>query len=446
MIFLAIVALEVPLAISLGDRVDSEVRSQARGQADVVAATAADLLQRARRPDLQRVVERAGRTARGRVVVTDRRGRLIADSGGGGALGSDYGSRPEVASALGGQSVQEQRHSNTLNAEILATAVPVLSAGRPAGAVRVTQSVDAVHRAVRRTVLRLALIGLVVLLLGLLAGLFIARQMADPMRRLEGTASRVSGGDLNARAALEGSTEQRSLAGSFNEMTARLARMLGSQRDFVADASHQLRTPLTGLRLHLEEALATPDKVEADGEVSAAMHEVDRLAATVDELLVLSMAGERDGKPEWVSLGDAAERAARRWRAAAGERGIDLRAEGRGEGRALCAPADLDRAIDALVENAVVYSPHGAEVRIAAGAHSIEVLDEGVGLAPGEEREVLERFHRGRAGRQGPPGTGLGLAIARELAARWGGRTSVENRDDGGARARIEFPVAEDDA
>jgi signal transduction histidine kinase len=437
---LAIVALEVPLAISLGDRVDSEVRSQARGQADVVAATASDLLPRPGQPDLGGLARRAAASVGGRVVITDRRGRLIADSAGRAALGDDYASRPEIAAALRGTSVQEQRHSKTLDADILATAVPVLRGGAPAGVVRVTQSVNAVHRAVRRTVAGLVLIGAVVLMLGLAAGVFIARQMARPMARLELTASRVTAGDLSARAPLEGSSEQRSLAHSFNEMTARLSRMLVSQRDFVADASHQLRTPLTGLRLRLEEARVAPDRDEADRELGLGLHELDRLGAVVDELLVLSMAGERDGEGELVDLGEAARRAAARWAGTASERGVFVGAEAKGAGRRWCASSDLDRVLDALMENAVSYSPKGAEVEIVAQRGEIEVLDRGPGLAPGEEEQVMERFHRGRAGRQGPPGTGLGLAIASELTRRWGGRASIRNRPGGGARASIDLP------
>lgn len=439
---LAIVAFAVPLAISLGDRVDSEVRSQARGQADVVAATAADLLRSSRRGDLQHLATQTAKSVRGRVVLTDRAGRLIADSGGKSSLGASYASRPEIAAALQGRSVQEQRHSQTLDADILATAVPIVRRGVPGGSVRVTQSVEAVHAAVRRALAGLALIGTVVLMLGLTAGAFIARQMARPMRRLEQTASRVSAGDLAARATLEGSSEQRSLAGSFNEMTSRLSRMLESQRDFVADASHQLRTPLTGLRLHLEEARAAPDRAEADSEIDHAMLEVDRLAAVVEELLVLSMAGERDGNGEVVDLGEAVGRAAARWARSASERGISLAPSANGAGQAWCARADLDRALDVLFENAVGYSPEGAEVAIVAERDGVEVLDRGPGLASGEEQQVMERFHRGRAGRQGPPGTGLGLAIATELMWRWGGTASIRNRPGGGAMARIDLPDA----
>ena len=150
-LLLAILALGVPLALNVRDRVDSEVRSQARSQADVVAATASDLLgdDRAGLGELARV---SASSVRGRVVIVDGNGQVVADSAGPATRDRDYGDRPEIAAALDGQAVQERRRSDTLDEEILATAVPVIDNGRPAGAVRVTQSVDAVGRSVRRSI------------------------------------------------------------------------------------------------------------------------------------------------------------------------------------------------------------------------------------------------------------------------------------------------------
>jgi two-component system sensor histidine kinase MprB len=140
-----------------------------------------------------------------------------------------------------------------------------------------------------------------------------------------------------------------------------------------------------------------------------------------------------------VDLEDAAHRAAARWDGTGGGRvsADGVPAEG------FCPLADLDRVLDALVENALNYGNGAVELRSNPG--TLEVLDRGPGLAPDEEAAVFERFHRGRAGRSGPAGTGLGLPIARELARRWGGEVTLGNRaDGGGARAVVTVPPWQD--
>jgi signal transduction histidine kinase len=439
-LLLALIALGVPLAVSLRDRVDSEVKGQARSQADVVAASASELLEPPQRGGLQRLVRISANSVRGRAIVVDRRGRLLADSAGTRA-GRSYASRPEIRAALRGHSEQISRSSTTLGAEILATAVPVLERGRPGGAVRITQSVAAVNRAVRTSILDLAALAGVVLLLALAAGALIARQIAQPIRRLDRAARQVAQGDLDTAVAVEGSSEQRSLGRTFNEMTQRIKRLLRVQQDFVADASHQLRTPLTGLRLRLENLAARrADDEETAAELAASMGEIDRLSQIVDELLILSRAGEHELPGERVDLAAAAARAAERWHRSAQEHGVAIETSGNGSATAWCAGADLDRSIDALVENALRYSPAGSTVTIVAAPGRVEVLDQGPGLEPGEEEAVFERFSRGSAGRRGPSGTGLGLPIARELTRQWGGDVTLCNRSRGGLRALIEVP------
>jgi signal transduction histidine kinase len=439
-LLLALIAFGVPLALSLRDRVDSEVKSQARSQADVVATTASELVDPPQPQVLRKLVERSAESVRGRVIVVDASGRLLADSAGT-TLGRSYEDRPEVDSALHGHAEQITRNSETLGTEILATAVPILEHARPRGAVRVTQSVDAVNRAVKTSILDVAALAAVVLALGVIAGALIAQQIARPIRRLDSAARRVAGGDLDTTVAVEGSKEQRSLSRTFNEMTQRIKRLLRVQQDFVADASHQLRTPLTGLRLRLE-ALAERFRGDraVERELGAAMGEIDRLSLIVDELLVLSRAGEHELPAERVDLGLAARRAVERWRVGAEERGVTLEERVAEEGATWFAPADLDRSIDALVENAIRYSPPGSTVTIAAAPGRVEICDRGPGLEPGEEEAVFERFRRGSAGRRGPGGTGLGLPIARELSRQWGGDVLLEEREGGGLRAVIEVP------
>lgn len=433
----------MPLALSLRDRVDSEVKGQARSQAEVVATSATEFVDPPQPTSLQRIVERSAESVRGRVIVVGPRGNLLADSAGT-PIGRSYKGRPEVKAALAGRSEQITRDSRTLGAEILATSVPILEHGRPSGAVRITQSIEAVNRAVKTSILDIAALAGVVLLLGIVAGALIAQQIARPIRRLDGAARRVAEGDLDTTVAVEGSTEQRSLSRAFNEMTQRIKRLLRVQQDFVADASHQLRTPLTGLRLRLENlAERFRGDAPAERELGAAMGEIDRLSLIVDELLILSRAGEHELPGERLDLEEAVRRGAERWRASAADRGIALEVGAAAEAaEGWCAAPDLERSLDALIENALAYSPRGSTVRLEAAPGRIAVLDEGPGLAAGEEEVVFERFSRGSAGRRGAKGTGLGLAIARELTRQWGGDVRLRNREDGGLAATIELAPA----
>ncbi|MDX6690249.1 MAG: hypothetical protein QOG15_1706 [Solirubrobacteraceae bacterium] len=444
LVVLLTIAFAVPLALNLRDRTADELHAEGRNQVAVLAEGSASSAARRDTSELTRLVTSAARTARGRVVIVDARGVVLADSAGAGTRGTAYvnATRPELVSALRGEGVQVQRASDTLGEEILASAAPIYRSGRIVGAVRLTQSVGAVSAATNRTTVAILAVGLAVLFVALLVAFALARGIALPITRLEEAAHRVAGGDLDARATVEGSDEQRSLAQSFNTMTERVARAIDAQREFAADASHQLRTPLTGLRLRLEEARAATSRADLDHEIDAGLREVDRIAQTVDELLVLSRTGERDAPGEVVSIADVVSAAGRRWQATAQAHGLALQTEtGVATSPVWCARADLDRALDAVVENAILYGANGgASVTIRADGTAIDVLDDGAGLAPGEEEHVFDRFRRGRAGSDGIPGTGLGLAIARELMRCWDGDAELSNREPRGARATLRLP------
>jgi two-component system, OmpR family, sensor kinase len=438
---LILVALEVPLALNLARRVDAEVRNDAAGQAHIVAAQAAGSMdQRAR---LRGIVRSAASDLGARVIVVDGGGVLRADSAGGTVR--SYASRPEIRTALGGRTSQGERHSQTLGEDLLFTAVPVTNQGRIVGAVRVTQSVGAVNDRVRRSVLALVAIGAAALGIGLVLAWFLADSLSRPLRRLARTARRVEEGDLDARAEPEGPSEQREVAVAFNDMTERLGVVLAAQREFVANASHQLRTPLTGLRLRLESAAAKADSPELERELAAAEQEVERLARLLNTLLMLAREGQTPASGRLVSLGLAAKHAQERWEVRAEQQGRRLELVPADDVVVNSSEEDLAIVLDNLIENALHYSPPGGAVTIELGRDGDEaylaVLDEGPGLAGGEEEALFDRFARGSASQGAPSGTGLGLAIVQTLAQRWGGHASLRARAEGGARAEIRLPA-----
>jgi two-component system, OmpR family, sensor kinase len=436
---LVLIALEIPLVLSLSSRVDNEVRSQAASQAQVVAAAASARI--GDRSELQRVVAQAGRDLGARVIVVGPRGGLLADSAGTEAASESYANRPEIAAALDGGSRQGTRHSDTLGEELLFTAVPVLDQGRIIGAVRVTQSNAAVSERVRRNVLVVVGVGLAALVLGLIIAWVLAGSLARPLRALAGTARRVEDGELDARADVIGAREHQEVAIAFNEMTDRLGQALEAQREFVGNASHQLRTPLTGLRLRLEAAGLKSDDAAVREELELAEAEVERLTRLLNSLLTLARDGDRPTFRAPVSLRSAAEAAYERWLPRAEASGHSLALDGDGDAFVRSADEDVAITLDNLIENALVYAPGGTTVTVTWDPNGrLAVLDEGPGVPPGDERRVFERFRRGRTDR---PGTGLGLAIVEALARRWGGSASIRMRDDRtGARAEVVLPLA----
>jgi signal transduction histidine kinase len=443
-----VIALAVPLALSVDRRATSELESDVVADAAVLSGRVANLVRIGATNRLADVIGAATTGDGARTVVVNGDGVVLADSEGAAAPGEPFATteRPELQAALHGSVDVRQRQSDTLDEELLLVTVPVTDRQRVIGALRVSAPMGEVESSVRSSWLALGLIGAAVVGAGLVLAWILAGSMARPVEKLRAAAGRLGRGDLEARVQPEGPREIDELGRSFNRMAGELESNLAAQRDFVANASHQLRTPLTGIKLRLEAIRA--EGGSAAEEAGRAEAELDRLSALVDDLLALARATADQATGENVDLAEAVRAAERRWAEPAAEAGHVLTVSGGRAGRVWAAPADVAHILDNLIENAIRYSPPGSRVSVELDGDGARpgfvVSDTGPGIPPAERARVFERFYRGAEGRAAGPGTGLGLAIVAELAERWG--ATVELLDGPGTRVHARFQAAATDS
>jgi signal transduction histidine kinase len=287
----------------------------------------------------------------------------------------------------------------------------------------------------------LVVLGLVTLSAVALSGRSIARSITRPMQSLRSAANSLAGGDLGARAAADvGPAEVRDVAGACNAMADRLVHLVELQRAFVADASHQLRTPLTAIHIRLRQFRREMQDRPADCEaLDAVSADIARFHRLVEGLLSLARleAGPAEQTPTAVTPLLVQRRST--WAPLAEEGGVELVLK-TGAGLAVLAhPDGLEQALDNLLANAVEVAPAGSTITLAAEAHGravdIHVVDHGPGLAPDQRLRAFDRFWKGR-----PDGTGLGLAVVRQVAVANGGTARLEESAGGGVDAVISLP------
>ena len=373
----------------------------------------------------------------GRVVVVDPNGISLVDSGDTSDTPRDFSTRPEFEKALSGRQSSGIRKSGTLKDELAYVAVPIASGKGISGAVRVTFSTERLRHQVRDYWLKLGL--LTALVLGLAAGLgfLMSRWALGPVEALEEGAELLAAGDMSGRANVDrGPPELRQLASTFNVMATRLEGLVDSQRAFVADASHQLRTPLTALRLRLE---TLEDEVADDpvtrAEVDAIAAEVDRMGQLVEGLLALARSEGGNVATVTVDAAEVADGAVVRWEALAAERDVTVVRHGVDHARCAAVDGALEQVIDNLVDNALDAVPAGTQIDVTVSRTSgrrpvqVTVRDHGPGMSADERARATDRFWRGPAST--PTGTGLGLAIVEHLVEAGGGTFELREPEEG---------------
>jgi two-component system sensor histidine kinase MprB len=309
-----------------------------------------------------------------------------------------------------------------------------------AGAVMVAQPLTQVDHELGHLLLILVLIGVGGIVLAALLGALVARTALAPIARFTANTETLTGSlDLSRRLEVAGGDELGRLAASFNATLDALERSVAAQRHLIADASHELRTPISSLRANIQtlgeaQRLAPEEQSALRADIVA---ELDELTALVADVVELARGAAPEGTRDEVRLDEvvrAAVQSARR----RGEMTFDLDLE---QTVVSGQPERIARAVSNLVDNARKWSPEGAAVEIALKDGVLSVRDHGPGFAQEDLPFVFDRFYRAQAAR-GLPGSGLGLAIVRQTAEACGGFAEAENAPGGGALLRVGFGPA----
>lgn len=401
--------------------------------------------------DLTLWARAAALTTQTRVQVYGADGALVVDSGSPDALdagsllgrgeGRGHGrhDRRGLPNPLGGGlfgSGHGSRSGRALTMDMGNGAYVRLSEGPASGR-------DALMAAVVAWVLAAALaVGLAALV-----GWLMARRISRPVVALTEASDRMAAGDLGARAPVAGGDEVGRLAESFNDMAARVEATVTSLRRFVADAAHEIGTPLTALQADLELA---ERKVRGDDErrlVDRALTQTDRLAVLSDNLLQLSRleADEPAAERYVADLASVAREVADAVASRAEQAGVELVVDVAVDPLTVAlAPARLQTVLANLLDNAVKFTPEGGTVTLGvcdeAGRAVASVSDTGVGIPAEEQGAVFERFHRARNA-SAYPGSGLGLPIVQAVVERAGGTVSLASSPTG-STFRVTLPLA----
>jgi signal transduction histidine kinase len=280
-------------------------------------------------------------------------------------------------------------------------------------------------------------------------GWVVAGRVLRPIGRITSVARDIQVTDLSRRIELPGPDDElKQLADTFDAMLARLDAAFAAQRQFIADASHELRNPLAIIRTNVDVALADPnaDPDDLRQTIEVVRRASDRMARLVDDLLALARRQEPILEHELVDLGVAVTEASDDFVVPAAARGIVL---DRAIAPGVTVTGDRDalkRVVANLLENAVRLAPEGSRIRLATGSEGdrawIAVADEGPGIAAEDQPHVFDRFWRAdRARARADGGTGLGLAIVRQIVESHGGQVRLQSKVGVGSSFVIWLPV-----
>lgn len=328
--------------------------------------------------------------------------------------------------------------------------VPIMVQGKMLGIVQVGSPLDEIQEALNQLLLVLSISVPLVLVLASLGGLFLANQALKPVDRITRTAQKIGSGDLSQRIPLDGLAKDEigRLAETFNDMLSRLEASFEQMKRFTADASHELKTPLSILRGEVEIGLRRLRSPEEYRDIlRSCLEEIGRMSRIVEDLLTLARvdSGDLGIRREKVDLGEVAEEVWRAFYREAVGRGLRFSLEAT-RVKVIGDRERLRQMIANLVDNAVKYTPEGGWVELTVGSEdglaTVTVRDTGEGIPPEHQEKVFERFYRvDKARSREKGGTGLGLSICKGIAEAHGGKITLESEPGVGSVFKVLLPL-----
>jgi len=288
-----------------------------------------------------------------------------------------------------------------------------------------------------------AIVGLVMLVIGSILAIRLAERILTPVRLVTRTARSISDTDLSERIPVQGYDEISELSTTFNDMLERLDGAFATQRRFIDDAGHELRTPITVIRGHLDVMGDDPDDRRRTLELVS--DELERMSRMVDDLLTLA----RSEQPDFLRarVVDLDELTIRMLDNARGLGPRAWRLDGTADGRATLDEQRLMQAVLQLAANAVRHTADGELVAVGSAIDDGEVRfwvrDSGPGVRPEDRDRIFERFYRGRSGHRRSDGAGLGLSIVQAIAEAHGGRVQLDSVPGQGATFTVVVPISQ---
>jgi signal transduction histidine kinase len=337
-------------------------------------------------------------------------------------------------------------HALTPAGRVEFVAVPFLAGGQPRGVFVVAIFREQAQADADAATLGAGLAGTVMLIVGSLLAIRLADGILTPVRDVTRLARSISETDLRQRLPERGFDEVSDLSTTFNGMLDRLAAAFDAQRRFVQDAGHELRTPITIIRGHLD--VMSDDAEDRRRTLEVVRDELERMSRIVSDLLTLA----RTEQPDFVNRRpvDVDELTIRMLTTARGLAPRDWRLDGVAVGRASIDDQRMMQAVLQLAQNAVAQTSEGQTIAIGSelerGEARFWVRDTGPGISDADRERIFERFYRGGSRRSDADGAGLGLSIVSAIAAAHGGRVEVESKVGEGALFRIVVPSGEEAA